>query len=1110
MKTKAFVVLISLLLLLSGILVAVEGNVGRKFVDENIEDDEDISLTQDEPVRIQDWYDLNDTRDNLDGNYILMNDLSKNTAGYEELVNITKGWNPIGSNEVEFNGSFDGNGHEIRELFIDRSGSVGLFRTLGPGAEVTDVELIDVDVSGEWGAGGLVGWNEGIIENSSVTGDVDGYDYVGGLVGITLNCTVKNSHSTCEVSGNNRVGGLIGGFYSGSKVINSYATGDVVGERYTEEGCVGGLIGANRGSTVENSYASGNVNGYEKVGGLIGENDHLVNHSYATGEVNGRKKVAGLVGDNKGLVSNSYATGNVSGFKELGGLVGSVSGKVNNSHYNIDKVLIKGENHITIGGIFDQQYKDWKEDKRLEIEDYSDTLVPEGKYYEISDIQGIRDLLGFAGHNEKKFRLDDDIDLSGEPELHVPYFSGEFDGNNHIISGLNLNKSFSAQLGMFSYNDEGKIENIDLVDAEIVGDKNVAGLVGINNGIITNSTVNGYLRGSESVGLLCGLNKGNVEGSFVNGIVHAQDNYYNIGGGIGLNKGDIKDCRVSVEITGNISDWGLRQNLGGLNGKNEGRIENSHVSGTVTGSNLVGGLTGRNNKGEIVNSSSTANVTGNLRVGGLVGDNQGGSILKSCSKGKVIGYDSNIGGLVGRNAPYGGEISGVIENTYALGNVSASNSLNVGGLVGYNSYHGSAYVNNSYAIGDVKGKDGVGGLIGYNGGQVTDSFSISPEMGVSNGEVHGRVTNANETDMKGYPLYTQISYPHYYDLDEPWDFVGNPYNDTADEDIWDIDKDRIINDGYPFLTWERKINKPSVPINLQASAGDEQVELTWDPPSDNGGTNITEYRIYRKTNSGSLSLYESVDGNTTTYLDKDVDNGQTYYYSLSAVNPAGESDKSVEVNATPTSGGETIPPKADAGIDKTVSIDERFTLNGSDSTDNIGIVNYTWTGDNNTYYGEEITLSFSETKKYIFTLNVTDAAGNYDTDTVNITVMDMTDPTADAGEDKTVDEDTVVTFDGSGSSDNVDIVDYTWTIEGSEYYGITVDHTFTQPGEYTVELNVTDEAGNTDTDTIIITVEKAGNGDTGRDNGIPGFTVMLLLLSVVIAVVVCDRSCKKF
>ncbi len=1027
MKTKAFVVLISLLLLLSGILVAVEGNVGRKFVDENIEDDEDISLTQDDPVEIQDWYDLNDTRDNLDGNYILINDLSKNTAGYEELVNITKGWNPIGSNEVEFNGSFDGNGHEIRELFIDRSGSVGLFRTLGPGAEVTDVELIDVDVSGEWGAGGLVGWNEGIIENSSVTGDVDGYDYVGGLVGITLNCTVKNSHSTCEVSGNNRVGGLIGGFYSGSKVINSYATGDVVGERYTEEGCVGGLIGANRGSTVENSYASGNVNGYEKVGGLIGENDHLVNHSYATGEVNGRKKVAGLVGDNKGLVSNSYATGNVSGFKELGGLVGSVSGKVNNSHYNIDKVLIKGENHITIGGIFDQQYKDWKEDKRLEIEDYSDTLVLEGKYYKISDIQGIRDLLGFAGHNEKKFRLDDDIDLSGEPELHVPYFSGEFDGNNHIISGLNLNKSFSAQLGMFSYNDEGKIENIDLVDAEIVGDKNVGGLVGINNnGIITNSTVNGYLRGSESVGLLCGLNKGNVEGSFVNGIVHAQDNYYNIGGGIGLNKGDIKDCRVSVEITGNISDWGLRQNLGGLNGKNEGRIENSHVSGTVTGSNLVGGLTGRNNKGEIVNSSSTANVTGNLRVGGLVGDNQGGSILKSCSKGKVIGYDSNIGGLVGRNAPYGGEISGVIENTYALGNVSASNSLNVGGLVGYNSYHGSAYVNNSYAIGDVKGKDGVGGLIGYNGGQITDSFSISPEMGVSNGEVHGRVTNANETDMKGYPLYTQISYPHYYDLDEPWDFVGNPYNDTADEDIWDIDKDRIINDGYPFLTWERKINKPSAPKDIQASADDEQVELTWDPPSDNGGTNITEYRIYRKTNSGSLSLYESVDGNTTTYLDKDVDNGQTYYYSLSAVNPAGESDKSVEVNATPTSGGETIPPKADAGGDKTV------------------------------------------------------------------------------------DEDTVVTFDGSGSSDNVDIVNYTWTIEGSEYYGITVDYTFTQPGEYTVELNVTDEAGNTDTDTIIITVEKAGNGDAGKDNGIPGFTVMLLLLSVVIAVVVCDRSCKKF
>ncbi len=78
---------------------------------------------------------------------------------------------------------------------------------------------------------------------------------------------------------------------------------------------------------------------------------------------------------------------------------------------------------------------------------------------------------------------------------------------------------------------------------------------------------------------------------------------------------------------------------------------------------------------------------------------------------------------------------------------------------------------------------------------------------------------------------------------------------------------------------------------------------------------------------------------------------------------------------------------------------------------------------------------------------------------------DNQDPTADAGEDRTVEEDTTVTFNGSGSSDNVGITDYTWTIEGSEYSGIEVQHTFNEPGNYTVTLNVSDEAGNSDTDT---------------------------------------------
>lgn len=82
-------------------------------------------------------------------------------------------------------------------------------------------------------------------------------------------------------------------------------------------------------------------------------------------------------------------------------------------------------------------------------------------------------------------------------------------------------------------------------------------------------------------------------------------------------------------------------------------------------------------------------------------------------------------------------------------------------------------------------------------------------------------------------------------------------------------------------------------------------------------------------------------------------------------------------------------------------------------------------------------------------------------------------PTADAGPDQTVYEDTLVTFDGSGSSDNVGIVSYMWTfVDGTPQTltGVNPTYTFTTPGIYTVTLDVSDAAGNHATDTLTITV----------------------------------------
>jgi len=98
---------------------------------------------------------------------------------------------------------------------------------------------------------------------------------------------------------------------------------------------------------------------------------------------------------------------------------------------------------------------------------------------------------------------------------------------------------------------------------------------------------------------------------------------------------------------------------------------------------------------------------------------------------------------------------------------------------------------------------------------------------------------------------------------------------------------------------------------------------------------------------------------------------------------------------------------------------------------------------------------------------------------VNPWFLDATPPVADAGPDQTVYEDTLMTFDGSGSSDNVGIVSYVWTfvdVTPQTLTGMTPAYTFTTSGIYIVTLDVSDPAGNHATDTVTITVLPSPEG----------------------------------
>jgi hypothetical protein len=244
-------------------------------------------------VEIQDWHDLDAIRNGLSGHHILMNDLDSTTLGYEELAsetaNLGQGWQPIGTPANPFTGTFDGQGYEVSNIFINRPAErdVALFGAVGEGGAIKDIGVVNADVTGQWYVGNLVGTHYGTVSNAHSTGNVTGEGYVGGLVGGS-DGTVGNSYFTGSVTGDTHVGGLVGG--NAGTVSNSYSTGNMTGDSH-----VGGLVGGSAG-TVSNSYSTGGVIGNSEVGGLVGWNDGTVSNSFWDTATSGQTASAGGTG----------------------------------------------------------------------------------------------------------------------------------------------------------------------------------------------------------------------------------------------------------------------------------------------------------------------------------------------------------------------------------------------------------------------------------------------------------------------------------------------------------------------------------------------------------------------------------------------------------------------------------------------------------------------------------------------------------------------------------------------------------------------------------------------------------------------------------------------
>ena len=177
-------------------------------------------------------------------------------------------------------------------------------------------------------------------------------------------------------------------------------------------------------------------------------------------------------------------------------------------------------------------------------------------------------------------------------------------------------------------------------------------------------------------------------------------------------------------------------------------------------------------------------------------------------------------------------------------------------------------------------------------------------------------------------------------------------------------------------------------------------------------------------------------------------------------------------------------PEIKGGRDISIDQHQFAGLDARGSTDNIGIDAYTWTFE---YNGTSVVLSgptqsylFDIAGTYIVALTVADAEGNSGTDEFLIMVHDIEPPSAFSGEDQTIGEGDTITLNGSSSSDNVGIVNWTWTIDlddrSVQLQGPIVTQKFSSPGRFYVELRVEDADGQFASDGFYVRVEEDEQG----------------------------------
>ena len=180
-------------------------------------------------------------------------------------------WTPIGNYSKQYQGTFDGNGKTIRNLFISStSNEIGFFGYAAD-CRIKNITFDNAKVKGNDNSstGILAGYaGSCVIENIKTTGNcsVEGNYETGGIAG-RANGNISNCENHAIVNGFYYVGGIVGiCFDSGNSITSCANYGEITGT----EDFVGGIIGYFGEGSLQNSANNGNISGNARVGNLIG------------------------------------------------------------------------------------------------------------------------------------------------------------------------------------------------------------------------------------------------------------------------------------------------------------------------------------------------------------------------------------------------------------------------------------------------------------------------------------------------------------------------------------------------------------------------------------------------------------------------------------------------------------------------------------------------------------------------------------------------------------------------------------------------------------------------------------------------------------------------